>query len=141
MDNILPFIVNHWQLLATLLILIVLLIIEETRTSIHGITKVSANKVIEIMNRENAVVIDVREPTRFDAGHIINSINVPFGEIASNISKLAKYQAQPIIVVCDIGQSSIKAGVMLKKNDFTHVFSLTGGIAEWQKAGLPLIKS
>jgi rhodanese-related sulfurtransferase len=141
MNNILPFIINHWPLLVTLVILLIILIIEETRTTIQGITKISTTKVVEFMNRENAVIIDVREHVRFNAGHIIGSTNIIISEIENSIEKLNKYKDKPIIMVCNIGQSSIKAGIILKKHNFTKVFSLAGGIAEWQKAGLPLIKS
>jgi rhodanese-related sulfurtransferase len=140
MNNILPFIIHHWPLLASLAILIILLIIEETKTSIKGVTKIPTSKVVELMNHKNAVVIDIRESTKFKAGHIIGAINITIDEIANSIDKLTKYKDLPIILVCYVGQASIKAGAILKKNNFAHVFSLAGGIAEWQKAGLPLIK-
>ena len=70
MNNILQFSINHWPLLATLVVLVIMLIIEETRTTIQGVTKISANKVVELMNRENAIVIDIREQEKFNSGHL-----------------------------------------------------------------------
>lgn len=141
MKNFLPFIVNHWVLFLVLVIIIILLIIEESRKTIQGVIKIHANQAVDLINHENAVVIDVREISKFNANHIINSLNITVSEIDNNINKIIKYKDQPVIVVCNVGQSSIKAGSILKKNGFTKVFSIAGGIAEWQKANLPLVKT
>jgi len=141
MNNILQFSINHWPLLATLIVLIIILIIEETKTTIQGVTKISPNKTVDLVNHQNAVIIDVSNQEQFKSGHITDSINVPFNKIKDNLDNLTKYKNKPIIMVCYSGQTSLRAGIILKKNNFANVFSLSGGILEWKKIGLPLIKS
>lgn len=141
MKNFLHFIINHWALWGALVAVIILLIIEETRKIVQGVTKIPANKAVDLINREDAIVIDIRETKKFNDGHIIGSINIVNNEIENNINKLIKYKDKPIIIVCNLGQSAIKAGGRLKKHGFTKIFSITGGIAEWQKANLPLVKN
>ena len=141
MKNFLTFITHHWALWGALVSVIILLIIEETRKIVQGVAKIPANKAVDLINREDAVVIDIREANKFNDGHIIGSINIANSEIENNINKLTKYKDKPIIVVCNLGQSAIKAGSRLKKHGFTKVFSISGGIAEWQKSNLPLVKN
>lgn len=101
---------------------------------------VSATDATLMINRENAVVIDVRAPGEFAAGHIVDAVNIPADKLAERIGDLDKFKGRPLIVNCQNGMRSGGACGALKKHGFAQVFNLAGGVAEWQKAGLPLRK-
>lgn len=105
-----------------------------------GAKDVSAGDATLLINRENALVLDVRAPGEFAAGHLPEAINIPADKLAERIGELEKYKGRPLIVNCQTGMRSGSACGTLRKNGFAQVFNLAGGIGEWQKAGMPLRK-
>jgi rhodanese-related sulfurtransferase len=71
---------------------------------------------------------------------VINSRNIPLGELDARATELEKHKAKPLIIVCDAGNRSGKAAAVLRRLGFKEVFSLSGGIGAWRQAGLPLEK-
>jgi rhodanese-related sulfurtransferase len=93
------------------------------------------------MNKENAIIVDVRAAENYRKSHILNAINVPTADIEANkLTMIEKYKNTPIIVMCDTGMSSGRAANRLAKMDFTSVYNLSGGMASWQEANLPTVK-
>ena len=88
---------------------------------------------------DGAVVVDVREPAEFAAGHVIDSRNIPVAQIASRAGELPANKA--VIVLCASGSRSSRAAAALRKAGRADVFCLDGGLAGWQQAGLPVRKS
>ena len=101
---------------------------------------VSATQATQLINREDAFVIDVREPAEFGAGHVLGAKNVPLGRIAGAGADLAKRKGKPVIVYCEVGNRSSTAAAALRKQGFERVFNLAGGMKAWQDAGLPVEK-
>lgn len=99
---------------------------------------VSAAEATHLINREDALVLDVRDPGEYGAGHILGAKNVPLSRLADG--DLAKRKDRPVIVYCEGGARSGKAIGELKKLGFSRVVNLTGGINGWQQAGLPVEK-
>lgn len=93
-----------------------------------------------LINRESAVVIDVRTAAEFSAGHVADSINIPVDKIADRANELEKYKGRPLILNCATGVRSGGACAILRKKGFEKVFSLSGGVGAWTQAGLPLKK-
>jgi rhodanese-related sulfurtransferase len=102
--------------------------------------EVSAPETVQLINRRDALVIDVRDSTEYAAGHITNARNVPEPKFAERIKELERYKSRPIVVSCGTGARSGRVGALLQKQGFTEVFTLRGGIAAWQQAGMPLEK-
>jgi rhodanese-related sulfurtransferase len=92
------------------------------------------------INRENALVVDVRPAAEFAAGHVADSINLPRDKIGERSAELEKYRDRPIILSCATGVRSSAACNELKKLGFDKVFSLAGGMGAWSQAGLPVKK-
>ena len=90
-----------------------------------------------LINQKDAVVIDVREPAEFAQSHILNSRNIPLGEIEARLKELERYKEKPVIVACATGNRSGSAAAVLRKQGFASAVNLSGGIAAWQQAGLP----
>jgi rhodanese-related sulfurtransferase len=101
---------------------------------------VSTTQATHLINREDALVVDVREPNEFAAGHLLGAKSLPLPRLDAAGADLAKRKERPVIVYCDGGERSAKALAALKKQGFTRVASLSGGIAAWQQAGLPVEK-
>jgi rhodanese-related sulfurtransferase len=101
---------------------------------------VNTTQATHLINREEALVVDVREPNEFATGHVLGAKNLPLARLDSSGADLAKRKERPVIVYCDGGERSAKALASLKKQGFTRVANLSGGIAAWQQAGLPVEK-
>jgi rhodanese-related sulfurtransferase len=98
-------------------------------------------EAVQLINRRDAVVIDVRDAAEYKAGHITNARHMPEAEIDSRMRELEKVKAKPIIVSCARGNRSMSVANRLRSLGFAEVFSLSGGIAAWQQANMPLEKS
>lgn len=91
-----------------------------------------------LMNREDALVLDVRETGEWSSGHIIGARHIALAQLDKRMSELEKFKARPIIVCCASGNRSSSACGQLKKGGFEKVFGLAGGISSWIEANLPL---
>jgi len=107
---------------------------------IRGIKEVDTLGAMNLINRQNALVLDVREQSEYDSGRIINSRLISLGKLKERIGELEKYRERPVVVVCRSGARSASATALLNKQGFAQVYTLTGGVLAWQKANLPLEK-
>lgn len=98
-------------------------------------------EAVQLINRRDAVVLDLRDAAEYKAGHITNARHMPEGEIDSRMKDLEKIKTKPIIVSCARGNRSTNVANRLRKLGFGEVVSLRGGIAAWQQANMPLEKS
>ena len=97
----------------------------------------------------DAVVIDVREPSEFETGHIPGAINIPRGVLefqvdahpaVANVSDpTLSHKERPIVVVCRTGGRAALSAVNLQRLGFADVRSIAGGVLAWGEAGLPLV--
>ena len=101
---------------------------------------VDALQATQLINREDALLLDVREPNEFAAGHVLGAKNLPLARLEAAGADLAKRKERPVIVYCDGGERSGKALSALRKQGFTRLANLTGGLKAWQQAGMPVEK-
>jgi len=101
---------------------------------------VNTTQATHLINREDAIVVDVREPNEFAAGHVLGAKNLPLARLDASGAEVAKKKERPVIVYCDGGERSAKALATLKKHGYTRVANLSGGLGAWQQAGLPVEK-
>lgn len=102
--------------------------------------KVSVLQATQLINQGKGVIVDVREPAEFAAGHLRDAKNIPIKELPNRIGELDKFKSKPVIIVCQSGMRSAKAAAQLKKAGFNEACSLDGGIAAWQAQGMPIAK-
>ncbi len=105
-----------------------------------GAHALSPTQTTQLINREDAQVIDVREPDEYVAGHLPESRNFPLGRLEERASELDKFKNTPLILICQTGARSTGACKKLEKLGFTKVHNLDSGINAWRTAGLPLKK-
>lgn len=94
----------------------------------------------QLINREDALIVDVREADEYAAGHLPEAKNFPVGKLAERVGELEKYKDKPIIVCCAAGVRSNKACGELKKHGFAKLYNLAGGVDAWVGAGYPVKK-
>jgi rhodanese-related sulfurtransferase len=89
-------------------------------------------------NTENPVVIDVRAPQEYGEGHIRDAINIDYlsPSFADGLGPFDK--TKQYIVYCRTGIRSAGAQITMEEAGFKHVITMTGGISNWEKAGLPV---
>jgi rhodanese-related sulfurtransferase len=106
----------------------------------RGVKEVNSAAALQLINHKDAIVLDVREPNEYTAGHVLNSKLIPLGKLKERMSELEKFKGQPIVVMCRSGNRSGTACFLLGKQGFTQAYNLAGGIQAWQKNNLPLEK-
>lgn len=135
MEQLLEFVSNHWLLVSAFVVLLILLVLDSGAKS--G-AKVSTAQLTQMINRDNALVLDIRDSTEFKKGHIVDALNVPHAQITTRIDDLNEHKNRPIVLVCKDGQRSGMAGKELHKRGY-QVFRLSGGLLEWTQQNLPLV--
>jgi len=138
MDQYLEFISNHYLLCLALVVVSYMLIQDLIESSFNKYQGLSPLLAVTKMNDIETVVVDVREPHEYMKGHIENSINIPLGKFPEKVNTLEKNKSHPIIVVCQSGTRSISACKTLTKENFEHVFSMTGGMQAWEDNNFPI---
>ena len=112
-----------------------MLLVSIARSSGKGISVTEATLLI---NREDAVVLDVRETSEWSAGHVPNARHIALGQLDKHLSELEKFKSRPVIICCASGNRSSSACGTLKRAGFERVFNLSGGLGAWTGAGLPV---
>ncbi len=102
--------------------------------------KITNSQATKIINKGKAAIIDIRDQKQYQAGHILNAVHVPLSSLEQRIPKLEKFKGQPVIVVDESGKESDKAAALLKKEGFSQVNILKGGMSSWVGEGLPVTK-
>ena len=105
-----------------------------------GGARVSTLQATQLMNRENALVLDVREPEHFAAGHILGAKNLPLAQLEQRAGEFDKYKSKAVIVHCETGSIAARAASLLKARGFSNVVNLSGGFRAWLQGGLPVEK-
>ena len=137
LDQLFEFVGNHYILVSLFVVLVVAFFINEGK---QGGAAISPSSLVTLVNREGAVIVDVRDGKEFGNGHIAGAVNIPATSIDSRVGDLLAYKEKPVVLVCKIGQHAGAAGRKLKAQGFENVRRLSGGMAEWTASNLPVVK-
>ncbi|MDR9424010.1 MAG: rhodanese-like domain-containing protein [Marinobacter sp.] len=139
MDRLFEFIVNHYILVSVFVAFLVAILVLEAR---RGGAKVSSQGLVSLMNKDEAVIVDIRDRKDFAQGHITGSVHIPLNSVKSRANELNKFKDKDvqIVVVDKMGQHSAMAVKQLNAEGYDNVVRLNGGIADWQGENLPLVK-
>lgn len=137
MERVFEFAVNHYILVSLFFAFLLAILVLESR---RGGKKISAQGAVNLINRDEAVVVDIRDRKDFNEGRITGAINIPLNSIKSRASELKKFKDKQIIVADKMGQHSAMAVKQLNAEGYTNVVRLDGGIADWKGSNLPLVK-
>lgn len=131
---------NHTLSCLVFLGVTIALIVNELSRFTRGYRAIGPAQLTALINRDNALVVDVSASAEFEKGHVIGSRNVALSQFDPENKTLAKARELPVAVVCRNGQASAGAAKRLRKAGFGKVYWLDGGIAAWQQADLPLAR-
>lgn len=133
------FLQNNFAIVMLVLVSGLMLLWPMVGRRLSGVREVGAMEATQLINHQNAVVLDVREDSEFYAGHVPHSVHVPLGQLAKH-AELEKYKSRPVIAICRSGMRSGRACSVLRKNGFEQVYNLAGGITAWERANMPMEK-
>jgi rhodanese-related sulfurtransferase len=119
-------------------VLLILFILETFRARASS-GQLTPLQVTNSLNHDNALVVDLRAPALFSAGHIIGATSLPIPEFKAKAKKLIAHKNRPLILVCDKGLDARKYAEELKAEGY-NALTLSGGMASWMGADLPLVK-
>ena len=134
------FTVNHPLLVIAFAVVLGLIFFNEMKIATQRFASLTPAAAVQLMNKEDVVVLDVREAAETIGGKITRAIQIPVGAVAKRIGELEKHKDKTLLVYC---KSGARAGVACKelgKHGFDKVYSLNGGLMAWQEAHLPLSK-
>ena len=116
------------------------LIVNEIAGRLSGVRRLGPAQLTALINRDNALVLDLRPAADFEKGHIAGAKNVQMSQFDPENKQLAPAKALPVVLVCKVGQTADGAAKRLRKAGFSNVSVLEGGVQAWQGADLPLVK-
>jgi rhodanese-related sulfurtransferase len=140
MEQLTEFITNHPYLWVAFFTLLALFIYSEITGKNSGSSDVSPIDATQLINHQNAILLDIRDAKERSEGSIVNSTHIPLAELEKQMAKLEKHKDKAIIAYCRSGQRSATACKQLRKHGYNSVYNLKGGIMAWQRDNLPLIK-
>ncbi len=140
LTQISEFAVNHPYLVMAFAVLLALVFFNEMKIATQRFASLTPAAAVQLMNKEDVVVLDVRESSETVGGKIARAIQIPVGAVAKRIGELEKFKDKTLLVYCKSGARAGIACKELSKNGFDKVYSLNGGLLAWQDAHLPVSK-
>ena len=137
MAQFVEFLGNHLVLTGMWVVSLAAIVFYHQRT---GAKSVGPQQAVLLINRQDAVVVDIREKKEFESGHIVDSINIPLAKLSASLNQIKKHKDKPVVVVCKLGQQSAQAVKTLEQQGYSQVYRMSGGITEWKAQSLPLVQ-
>ena len=106
-----------------------------------GAGTLTAQGAVQLINRERAVLVDVREPEEFATGHMIGAKNVPLNQLDEKLASTVKNKTVPLLLVCATGARAQRAVAVAKKLGYEQAQAVSGGLKAWKEANLPVEKA
>ena len=134
------FVENNWMLILVFVLSGSMLIWPLFQRRFSTVKDVGTTEVTLLINRQNAVLLDVREPKEYEGGRLPNAIHIPLSQLEGRAQELAKFSSRPVIAYCATGRRSRMATSALTRAGFKEIYNLHGGLQAWKKDSLPLEK-
>jgi rhodanese-related sulfurtransferase len=99
----------------------------------------SADLVARLESDDVPVILDVRSPEEYSAGHIPGAINVPYDQISAHLDSLGAFRGREIVVYCRSGRRAGIAETALVEAGFSGVLDLDGHMQSWAKSEHPVV--
>ncbi|MCJ8168053.1 rhodanese-like domain-containing protein [Atopomonas sediminilitoris] len=114
----------------------ILLLLGVCSGALHAADLISAE---QLSTKPAALLLDVRSPNEYAAGHIPGAHNISHEQLAARLNELSAYQQQPVVVYCHSGARTRMAISQLEAAGFSQVLHLQGDFIEWRGAGRPVV--
>ncbi len=106
---------------------------------VKKLEQMSVQTLYQKLQSNGHQVLDVRETSEWDDGHVQNAHYINFKVIRNRIGELTLSPDDHIAVVCGTGKRSSTASSILLMNDYQHVYNVIGGMTAWRDAAYPMI--
>ena len=141
MEQLIEFVGNHPILSTIWVVLFLWLLFSVINGYFSPIKELGTHDATMLMNREDAVMLDIRAPAEFKKGHILGAKTLTQEQVnKAEFKSLEKFKSKPIIVVCAMGMSARRTASQLFKAGYSQVSVLKGGMNTWNSEGLPVKK-
>ena len=137
MELFLEFALEQWILFAALLAVLGMLLAHETRKAGPSL---SPQQAINLVNREDGIFVDLRDPSDYKQGHIVEALNIPASRLKERRTELDRYRERPVVLVCKMGQQAGASAKELRAAGFGKAHKMAGGMMEWSNLQLPVVK-
>ena|SRR6185312_9732477 len=134
------FLVRNWPLVLVFVLSGAMLLWPLLQRRLVPVREIGTLDATRLINSEDPLVLDVREPKEFAGSRLPNALHIPLSQLKDRGAELAKFVARPVIVYCDRGLRGGAAAAALERLGFKRVQSLRGGLRAWKEAGLPMHK-
>jgi len=134
------FVQTNWMLILVFALSGAMLVWPFVQRGFSRVKGVGSAQATQLLNRQDAVLLDVREPKEYEGGRLPHAIHIPLSQLDARATELAKLAARPIVIYCNTGNRSRMAASKVGKVGFKDIYSLDGGIDAWKKDGLPVEK-
>lgn len=138
MELFLDFMVRNWAMMAALMFVLILIVGNELHFLRYKGKEISPQVTVNLMNHQDAVVIDLRDREKFRKGHILHAIHAEAKDFTDKT--LDHYKNTSIILVCERGVQSSSLAIKLRQYGFKKPFVLGGGMVSWEDAQFPIVK-
>ena len=101
----------------------------------------TAQGAVQLINRQRGVLVDVREPEEYAAGHPIGAKNVPLNQLEAKLASTVKNKTVPLLLICASGTRAQRAVAVAKKLGYEQAQAVAGGLKSWKEANLPVEKA
>ena len=140
MEEFIDFVIRNYHLFIAFAVVLGLILWTEIRRFTRGFKEITPVEAVTLINQEDALILDVREPNEHSQGSIINAKHVALSALSQKADGLSQNKDRPILVFCKMGNRSSQACKVLTGNHYTRVFGLKGGITAWINDQLPVVK-
>ena len=138
MNKFFVFISDNFLAVLVLLSLITIFIIYEKR---KGGIKVDTSEMTRLINKGDPYVYDLRSTAEYGTGSVAGALNLQPSNLVKQDALFKASEEDCIILICKTGTTSSKSAGELKKQGFTNVNVLSGGMTNWTQSGMPLVKN
>lgn len=140
MERIVEFIGNHPLLAGVFAAVLGAWIVYEISRVLRKWRELGTLEAVQLINRQDPVVLDVSNSTDYAKGHIHGALHTPPSTIEAGNQQLLKYKDRPVLVYCRNGQVSPQMATRLTRMGFANVNVLNGGLAQWMSDNQPVTR-
>jgi rhodanese-related sulfurtransferase len=134
------FVQDNWMLILVFVLSGAMLVWPLFQRRFSAMKEIGTAETTRLINRQNAVLLDLREAKEFEGGRLPNAIHIPLSQLSGRAQELAKHASRPVVTYCATGRRSRMAASALTRAGFKEIYTLGGGIEAWKKDSLPLDK-
>ena len=136
--SFMAFVEKNWPLFLAFFVSGAMLLWPVIQRRMSPMKEIGTMNVTQLINHQNALLLDVREANEVAAGKLPNAVHIPLSQLKDRVGEIAKMSSRPVVVYCALGRRARSAGSILANAGFASIYMLSGGLKAWKDAGLPL---